>query len=87
MIQYKKINAKLSYIQLNKLKSAIKKKRKMLKMSRKMFGGDVPHELLLKTRQKTKLCNNFNNQLPTDIKLSKAQILKRIQSRSFLLVC
>lgn len=87
MIQYKKINAKLFNSQLNKLKSAMKKTRKTLKMSRKILEVDVPHELLLKTRQKTKLCNDFNYQLPINIKLSKAQILKAIQSRGSLLLC
>ena len=67
MIQYKKINVRLFNTQLNKLKSAIKKTRKTLKMYRKMLEVDVPHELLLKTRQKTKLCNDFDNQLPIDI--------------------
>ena len=86
MIQYKKINAKLFNSQLNKLKSAMKKTRKTLKMSMKILEADVPHELLLKIRQKTKLCNDFNYQLPINIKLSKAQILKAIQSRGFLLL-
>ena len=39
-------------------------------------GSDHPHELLLTTRQKTKLRNAFNNNMSTDIKLSKAQISK-----------
>ena len=42
------------------------------------------HELLLTTRQKTKLRNAFNNNISTDIKLSKAQISKIIQSGGFL---
>ena len=51
----------------------------------KMFdGNDLPHELLLTTRQKTKLRNAFNNNMSTDIKLSKAQISKIIQSVGFL---
>ena len=42
-------------------------------MSLKMFNGnDLPHELLLTTRQKTKLRNVFNNNMSTDSKLSKA---------------
>ena len=44
----------------------------------------MPHELLLATRQKTKLRNAFNNNMPTDLKLSKAQISKIIQSGGFL---
>ena len=47
-------------------------------------GNDLPHELLLTTRQKAKLRNAFNNSMSTDIKLSKAQISKIIQSGGFL---
>ena len=47
-------------------------------MSLKIFNGnDLSHELLLTTRQKTKLRNAFNNNMSTDLKLSKAQITKR----------
>ena len=46
--------------------------------------NDLPHELLLTTRQKSKLRNAFNNNMSTDIKLSKAQISKIIQSGAFL---
>ena len=50
-----------------------------------MFNGNnLPHELLLTTRQKTKLRNAFNNNMSTDLKLSKAQISKIIQSGGFL---
>ena len=50
-----------------------------------MFNGnDLPHELLLTTRQKTKLRNAFNNNMSTDLKLSKAQISKIIQSGGYL---
>ena len=50
-----------------------------------MFNGNnLPHELLLTTRQKTKVRNAFNNNTSTDLKLSKAQINKIIQSRGFL---
>ena len=41
-------------------------------MSLKMLdGNDLPHEIFLTTRQKTKLRNPFNNNVSTDIKLSK----------------
>ena len=50
-----------------------------------MFNGkDLPHEWLLTMRWKTKLRNAFNNNLSTDLKLSKAQISKIIQSGGFL---
>ena len=47
-------------------------------------GNDLPHELLLTTRQKTKLRNAFNNNMSTDLRLSRAQIPKIIQSGRFL---
>ena len=51
----------------------------------KNFNKDgLLHELLLPTRQNTKLRNAINNNLATDIKLSKAQIKKLIQSGGFL---
>ena len=54
-------------------------------MSLKTFNGkDLSYELLLTTRQKTTLRNAFNNNMPTDLKLSKAQISKTIQSGEFL---
>ena len=45
--------------------------------------NDLPHELLLTTRTKTKLRNSFNNDMSTDLKVSKAQISKIIQSGDF----
>ena len=47
-------------------------------------GNYLSHELLLTTRQKTKIRNAFNNYMSTDLPLSKAQILKIIQSGGFL---
>ena len=50
-----------------------------------MFNGNnLPHELLLTTRQKTKVINPFNNNTSTDLKFSKAQISKISQSGGFL---
>ena len=44
-----------------------------------MFNGNnLPHELLLTTRQKIKVRNAFNNNMSTDLKLSKAQFSKII---------
>ena len=86
MTEYNKVNVKLSDIQLKKLKTAFKNKTgTTLRMSFKMLdGNDLPHELLLTTRQKAKLRNAFNNNMSTDLKLSKAQISKIIQSGGFL---
>ena len=47
-------------------------------------GNNLPHELLLTTRQKIKIRNAFNNNMSTDLKLSKAQISEIIQSGGFL---
>ena len=78
MIEYSKLNVKLSDKQLKKLKTAGKNKTELtLRMSLKMFdGNDLPDELLLTARQTTNLRNPFNNKMSTDIKLCKAQILK-----------
>ena len=86
MVEYNKVNVKLTDIQLNKLKPAVKNKTgTTLRMSLKMLDeNDLPHDLLLITRQKTKLRNAFNNNMSTDIILSKAQISKIIQSGGFL---
>ena len=46
--------------------------------------NNLPHELLLTTRQTTKLRNATGNNMSTDIKLSKDQISKIIQSGGFL---
>ena len=71
---------------LKKLKTAVKNKTgTTLRMSLKMFNGNnLSHELLLTTRQKAKLRNAFENNMLTDIKLSKAQISKIIQTGGFL---
>ena len=54
-------------------------------MNAKMFEeNNLPHEILITTRQKTKLKNAFKNNMSTNIKLSKAQISKIIQSGGFL---
>ena len=86
MVKYSKVNVKLSDTQLKKLKAAVKDKTGItLRISLKMFdGNDLPHELLLKTRQKTKLRNAFNNNISTNLKFSKAQISKIIQYGGFL---
>ena len=47
-------------------------------------GNDLSLELLLTTKQKTKLRNAFNNNMSTGLKLSRAQISKIIQSGGFL---
>ena len=54
-------------------------------MHARMFNGNnLPHELLLTTRQTVKLRNAIENNMSTNIKLSKAQISKIIRSGGFL---
>ena len=81
MVEYTKVNVKLSDSQIKKLKDAVKDNTETtLRIDFKMFNGnDLPHELLLTTRQKTKLRNAFNNNMSDDLKLSKTQISKIIQ--------
>ena len=69
------------------MKTAVKNKTGTgtLRTSLKMLDrNDLPHELLLTKRRKTKLRNAFINKMSTDLKLSKAQISKIIQSGGFL---
>ena len=86
MVEYSKVNYKLTNVQLNKLKKAVKSnERATLRLGIRNFNKDErPHELLLTTRQDTKLRNAVNNNSATDIKLSKAQIKNLIQSGGFL---
>ena len=86
MVEYSKVNVRLSDTQLKKLKTTAKNKiGTTLRMSLKMFNGkDLPQKLLLTTRQKTKLRNTFNNNMSINLKLSKVQISKISQSERFL---
>ena len=86
MVEYSKVNVKLLDTQPKKFKTAVENKTgTTLRMSLEMFPEDeLPHELLLATRQITKLRNAFNNNMSTDLKLSRAQISKIIQSGGFL---
>ena len=81
MVEYSKINCKLTNVQLNKLKKSVKSiEVATLRLGIKNFHKDeLPHELLLTIRQNAKLRNAINNNLATDKKLSKAQIKKLIQ--------
>ena len=86
MVEYSKVNVKLSDTQLKKLKTAVKNKTgTTLRINLKMFNGNnLPHELLLTARQKTKLRNALNKNMSIDLKLSKAQVSKIIQYGGFL---
>ena len=91
MTQYNSLNVKLSNSQLNKLKSAIKNETEVvLRLSSNMIGdneSNFPHKLLLANRQVANLGIAFANYLSAvsaDIKLSKTQLYKMIQSWGFL---
>ena len=86
MVEYSNVNVKLSDNQLKKLKTAvINKTGSTLRINSKIFNGNnLPHELLLTTRQKTKIRNELNNNMLADLKLSKAQVSKIIQYGIFL---
>ena len=76
MVEYNKVNVKLSDLQLNKFKNSVKNgTAATLRMNVKMSNGNIsPHELLLTTRQRTKLINSFESNMSTDIKMGKNQI-------------
>ena len=76
MVEYNKINTKLSNLQISKLKTAVKNNEgTTLTISNKNFSKEeLPHELFLTRQQITKLRNKIENNMSTDIKLSKSQI-------------
>ena len=80
MIEYSKVDCKLTNVQLNKFKKAVKSNEGVtLRLDiRNFIKNERPHELLLTTRQNTKLRNAVNNNSATDIKLSKTEIKKKI---------
>ena len=90
MTQYNSLNVKLSNSQLNKLKSAIQNETEVvLRLSPNMIGesndkADFPHELLLTDRQISSIRKVFSNNSLADIKFSKTQLSKMIQSGGFL---
>ena len=90
MTQYNKVNVKLSTFQLNKLKSAIKNENDVvIRLSPNMIGDsndkdNFPHELLLTDRQVSGIRKAFSNTSSVDIKFSKTQLSKMIQSGGFL---
>ena len=88
MTQNNSLNVKLSNSQLNKLKSPIKNETDVvLRLSSNMIGdndNNFPYKLLLTNRQVSNLRNAFENNSSADIKLSKTQLSKMIQSGGFL---
>ena len=90
MTQCNEINIKLSTSQLNKLKSAIKNETEVIiRISPNMIGNsndetNFLHELLLTDRQVSSIRKAFSNNSSANIKFSKTQVSKMIQSGGFL---
>ena len=90
MTQYNSLNVKLSNSQLNKFKSAIKNETEVvLRLFPNMIddsndGANFPHELLLIDRQISSIRKAFSNNSSANIKFSKTQLSKMIQSGGFL---
>ena len=86
--QYNSLNVKVSNSQLNELTSAIKNETEVvLRSSSNMIEdnkSNFPHNVLITNRQVANLRKAFGNHLSTDIKLSKTQLSKMIQSGGFL---
>ena len=89
MVNYQEVRVKLTNTQLNKLNFAAKiKTGTILRLNKKTFKDEeLPHELFLTTRQTTKIRNAFANNMSTDIKLSKPQTPKIIQSGRYFRSC
>ena len=90
MTRYNRVNVKLSRPQLNKLKAAIQNENDVvITLSPNMIGDsndktNFPHELLLTDRQVSSIRKAFSNNSSVDIKFSKTQLSKMIQSGGFL---
>ena len=90
MTQYNRVNVKSSRPQLNKLQAAIKNENDVvIRLSPNMIGDsndqtNFPHELLLADRQVSNICKDFSNNSSVDIKFSKTQLSKMIQSGGLL---
>ena len=90
MTQYNSLNVKLSNSQINKLESSIENETDVvLRISSNMVSNsndntNFPHELLLTNRQVANIRKAFANHSSIDIKLSKTQLSKMIQSGGFL---
>ena len=88
MTQDNSLNVKLSDSQLNELKLAIKNETDVvLRLSSNVIGDNESSfrdKLLLTNRQVASLRKAFANYLSTDIKLSKTQLSKMMQSGGFL---
>ena len=90
MTQYNTLNVKLSNLQLNKLRSGQKNGTEVtLKILSNVVGdsnnkNNFLHKLLLTNAQVQWLCKTFANGSSANVKLSKTELHKLVQSRGFL---
>ena len=90
MTQYNILNVKLFNSQLNKVKFAIKNGTEVsLNLSSNLIRHSndetkIPHKILLTDTQVSKICKAFANDSLANIKLSKTQLSKIMQSGGFL---
>ena len=82
------LSVKVSSLQLNQFKSAIENETEVvLRLSSNMISDNetnFPHKFLLTNRQVANLGKAFANNSSTDIRLSKTQLSKMMQSGGFL---
>ena len=88
MTKYNSLNVNLSNLQLNKFNSALKNETEVvLRLWSNMTGDsetNFPHQLLSTNRQVVSIRKAFAYNSSIDIKLSKTQLSKMIQSEDFL---
>ena len=86
MVNYQEPKVKLTNMQLNKINLQQKNKAgAIFRLNKKeVEDEELSHELFLTTRQITKMRNTLANNMSVDIKLSKAQIFKKVQSGGYL---
>ena len=77
MVDYSKVNGRLSDSKLNRLRSAVRNQTgATLRINIKMFNGNnLPHELLLTTRQK-EVRTAIENNTSTGVELYKLKYKK-----------
>ena len=90
MTQYQTLNVKLSNLQINKLKSAIKNGTEVtLNLSSGLIDNsndesNFSHKLLLTNIEVSKICEAFANDSSANIKFPKIQLSKIVQLEGVL---
>ena len=88
MTIYQETGVRLTNTQLNKVKSSVSSKTGTILIINKKKVEDEKwlHELFITIRQTTKIGNAFTNDMTTDIKLSKDQLLKQFSQVDILVL-